>query len=199
MLKRSKERQFGRSAAKAKEPMRRIVVEECDDDSDDDSDDNDDANFKVREEDVKEEVAKPPVAVQSKAQEQVTIVEDAHFAIDELPTHFIGFEKLWNRAATTENRSLVLLALQQKKMQLKRIIKNMMDDVMFSEMIQTVHLIGMERDTGDALRLLKQLTKLERFEMIVMFMEESDQALLKELKQKCTDVRLGIAVFAKFE
>jgi len=210
MLKRSKERQFGSSKPKvaSKDKMRRIVIEECTTDSED-SGDGDEAKMQsstlIREEDVKEEVATVPrkkkPAVREKPQEEVKVsmVEATPFSLDanDLPTHFIGFEKLWNRAATIENRATVLLAMKKKKME--RIIKNMMDDVMFSQMIQTVHFIGMHRDVADALRILKQLTKLERFEMIVMFMEQSDQELLKELKEKCADSQLGTAVFAQFE
>merc|ERR1719319_1031447 len=155
MLKRSKERQFGSSAPKPaeKDKMRRIVIEECDTDSDDSVNvvDADEAKTDLqtsllREEDVKEEMTAQSSSKQivRKIEEdvKVSMVAATPFALDanNLPTHFIGFEKLWNRAATTENRATVLLAMKNKKME--RVIKNMMDDVMFSQMIQTVHFIG---------------------------------------------------------
>ncbi len=85
---------------------------------------------------------------------------------------------------------MILLGLKSKR--LVKIIKNMMDDKLFSEMMQCVHYIGMNKDVSDALVVLKQLTKLDRFEMIVMFMDENDQKLLKEIKQKCVEQKLNM-------
>eukprot|EP01084_Bolivina_argentea_P078289 142032_1 len=122
---------------------------------------------------------------------------DEIFEMDKIPNNFIEFEKMWNRAKINKNRALILLKLKNKR--LDKIIKNMMDDKLFSQIIQCVHYIGMNNDICDTLVILKQLIKLDRFEMIVMFMDENDEKLLKEVKQKCVKQKLNVAVFDKFE
>merc|ERR1712013_38697 len=207
MLKRSKERQFGSAAPKnstqsKSEGMRRIVIEECDSDSDDsDSINGDSVEAKTDAREDFEEVKEETIVQRKNASMGKIEIEATPFTMNakNLPTHFIGFEKLWNRASTVENRATVLLAMNSANLKMERVIKNMMDEVLFSQMIGAVHFIGMERDAADALRILKSLTKLERFEMIVMFMEPSDQTLLSELKRKCAECRLTTAVFKHFE
>lgn len=125
-------------------------------------------------------------------------IKDEPFVLDKAPSNFIEFEKQWRRAGTKENRAKLLLALKHRK--LDHIIRNMLDDALFSQMIHVIHFIGMELEIKDAVLILKQLTTLDRFEMIVMFMDEEDQKLLQELKTKCDHQQLkqNVSVFAKF-
>jgi len=208
MLKKSKEQTFGNNRNLKKtemnkenkdNKMRRIVIEECDDsdsDSDSSSDQRDDVKYNGIQNEIKEISIKKKES-QNNVNIKDTMLELEKFEMDKIPTNFIEFEKIWRRAKITKNRSLVLLALKNKR--IDKIIKNMIDDTLFSEMIETVHYIAIQIDIKDGLLLLKQLTKLDRFEMIVMFMNEIDQKLLKEIKQKCVDNQLNISVFDKFE
>merc|ERR1712083_720913 len=110
-------------------------------------------------------------------------MKDEPFVLERIPLNFIEFEKQWFRAGTNQNRATILMALRHRK--LDKVIRNMIDDTLFSQMIHTIHHIGMEMNMADAILILKQLTTLDRFEMIVMFMEKEDQTLLKKLQQKC--------------
>ena len=66
-------------------------------------------------------------------------------------------------------------------------------------MIHAIYYIVMHVEAKNGLLILKQLTKMDRFEMIVMFMTDNDQKLLKDMKQKCIDLKLSTKLFDKFE
>ena len=185
---------------KSESKMRRIVIQECDDsDSDSSSEEKDDVklngngvqNVKEQMEDIsnnKDDTNKDALKL---------LQETEKFKIDKIPTNFLEFEKLWSRAKIMENRSKILMAFKDKK--LYKIIKNFIDDTLFSEMIGAINYIAMNNNIKDALILLKKLTKLDRFEMIVMFMNDNDQKLLNQIKQKCQQNNLNISVFKQFE
>merc|ERR1712129_107333 len=127
----------------------------------------------------------------------MNVVSEEEFTMDKVPLNFIEFEKLWSRAQNAENRSLILLKLMDKR--IDKIIKNMMDDTLFSQMICAVHHIVMRVNGKKGLRLLKQLTKMDRFEMIVMFMSDGDKELIGQMKQKCVDLKIKTSLFDMFE
>merc|ERR1712129_305094 len=192
MLKKSQKQTFGTSKKKQttkEDKMRKIVIEECDDDSDSDSHDR--IPHKVNEQ--KEEVLDNDIH-EEKDSLAMSVEE---FTMDKVPLNFIEFEKLWSRAQNAENRSLILLKLMDKR--IDKIIKNMMDDTLFSQMICAVHHIVMRVNGKKGLRSLKQLTKMDRFEMIVMFMSDGDKELIAQMKQKCVDSKIKTSLFDMFE
>ena len=198
MLQKSKERTFGvpvsSNSKKQKSAVngtksKRIVIEECDDS---DSDDSDDIKVDSKAVDSLESKSKSKSIIKNTVK-----IQDEPFVMKRAPSNFIDFEKQWSRAGTNENRAQILLALKHKK--LHQIIRNMIDDTLFSQMIHAVHYVGMELKLEDALLILKQMTTLDRFEMIVMFMDDEDQKLLKELQSKCEQSKLDVSVFSKFQ
>jgi len=200
MLQRSRERQFGVSNAKNKKSAatsKRVVIEEGDDSDSDSSEHHGDAK--------REEMLESGGTAEEESKTEslewnrngIKRLKEEAFVLRKAPSNFIEFEKEWNRADTFTNRAQILLALKHRKLGV--IIRNMIDDTLFSQMIRSVHHIGMEMEMKDALLILKQMTTLDRFEMIVMFMEKQEQTLLKELQQKCSQSELDVSVFAKFQ
>eukprot|EP01084_Bolivina_argentea_P102217 183158_1 len=182
MLKKSKQRSVTAKESK----MRRIVIEECDDSDSDSSDESNVKNVERKESGNVEEIVREKVRMKEEVKQDIggeETKEDDTFEMHRLPQNFIEFEKLWSRAKANKHKAIILMGLKKKRMD--KIIKNMIDDTLFAQMIQTVHYIAMNMELKDALLILKQLTTLDRFEMIVMFLDESDQRLLTEMKDKC--------------
>eukprot|EP00485_Elphidium_margaritaceum_P013240 CAMPEP_0202686816 /NCGR_PEP_ID=MMETSP1385-20130828/2578_1 /ASSEMBLY_ACC=CAM_ASM_000861 /TAXON_ID=933848 /ORGANISM="Elphidium margaritaceum" /LENGTH=419 /DNA_ID=CAMNT_0049341475 /DNA_START=35 /DNA_END=1294 /DNA_ORIENTATION=+ len=177
--------------------MQRIVIEECSDSDSDSAVGDEKVNMDRKPAPSKQSGDKTQSNVDDQKQSTEAPSDMDEFNLDVAPTNFIAFEKLWSRAKTAKNRSLILLALKQKKMD--KIIKNMMDDTLFAEMICAIHYIAIHSDIKDALVLLNKVTQLDRFEMIAMFLNETEKQLLQEMKQKCVAQKLQTFVFDEFE
>merc|ERR1712244_131441 len=99
--------------------------------SDSDSDSSSDQQDDVKNNGIRNKI-KENITMKKELENDVnvkdTMLELEEFKMDKIPTNFIGFEKIWRRA---------------------KIKKNMIDDTLFSEMIETVHYISIQIDIKD--------------------------------------------------
>lgn len=180
---------------KNKNESRKIVIEEVEDDSSD----NDDI---LVQSEIKTKMVENVIESDFKNDEykKVSEIKVNDFSVKSIPENFLQFEKLWSRAnGRAEYRAIILCSISGSNWM--KIFANMMDDELFSQIIDGIHHVCQVMGDGKcAVLLLEKLSKIDRFEMIAMFMNEDDRKLLSEMRNSCQLKGLkSLSVFEKFQ